>query len=140
MSLHADGADLPRASDPASTHTPGKSASRPASGRPRSAERVDDELLDRAHVGGGVGEPAAALPGQRQDRVADQLAGPVVGDVAAPVGPHQLGADRRPAARSRWPRSAADPERVHVRVLEQQQVVVAATRVNSPRCSAWASR
>ena len=43
-------------------------------GQPEVAEHVDDELLDRADVGHGVGDPAAALPGHGEDRVADQLA------------------------------------------------------------------
>ena len=57
---------------------------------PRQAEvteRRDDELLQPVHVGGN--RPGAHL--ERDDRVADDLTRPVVGDLAAPVGAHELG-------------------------------------------------
>ena len=94
------------------------------------------QLLDRAHVGDGVGHAAAPLAGHGEDRVADELAGPVVGDVAAPVGAHQLGADRRRVGTSTLAEVGPGAERVDVRVLEQQQVVVGARRSNRPCCSA----
>ena len=83
--------------------------------------------------------PAAALAGHGEDRVADELPGTVVGDVAAAVGAHELGADvgRR---HEHVAEVGAHAERVHVRVLEQQQVVVGASASNSPCCSACASR
>jgi hypothetical protein len=40
-------------------------------------ERADERLLERADVGDDVADPGAPL-GQRDDRVADELAGPVV--------------------------------------------------------------
>ena len=66
-----------------------------------------------------------------EDRVADELAGPVVGDVATPVGVDELGADRlridedvlgaRPHA-----------EGVHMRVLQQEQVLATAPARRAP--------
>ena len=50
----------------------------------------DDHALDRADVVGG-----AQRVRHVDDRIADQLAGAVVGDVAAALHRHQLGADRR---------------------------------------------
>jgi hypothetical protein len=49
------------ASESAATHTPGSRA--PAGvGEPEVGEHVHHELLDGAHVGGGVDQSAAALP------------------------------------------------------------------------------
>ena len=86
---HADGRDLRGPVDPHARVAvePGRT------GEPEVGQRVDQHLLDRAHVGDGVGHAAAPLAGHRQDRVADELARPVVGDVAAAVGADQLGAD-----------------------------------------------
>ena len=80
-----------------------------------------------------------ATVGSDEDRVADELAGAVVGDVAAAVGLHQLGADlgRR---HEQVAQVGPHAERVDVRVLEQQQVVVGASVAWSPVCRAWASR
>ena len=57
-----------------------------------------------------------------EDRVADQLAGAVVGDVAAPVGVHELGADGLGVDEDVLG-LGPHAERVHVRVLEQEQVL-----------------
>ena len=75
---HADRADLARVR--ARRRRPTRRGTRRA-GRRRQAElgeRVDDQLLDVAHVLGGA-EPVAHV----DDRIADELAGAVVGDVAA---------------------------------------------------------
>ena len=55
---------------------------------PNVGERVDDHLFDVADVAGGV-----ELVGHVEDRVADELARTVVGDVATATHRHQLGAD-----------------------------------------------
>jgi hypothetical protein len=114
----AHGGDLPLAHpDPRVTVLPVRAR------EPEVAERVDDELLDGPDEGDGVGHAAAPPPRHREDRVADQLAGPVVGDVAAPVGPDEV----RPHGRGLDQHVGGvgpHPERVDVRVLEQEQVVV----------------
>ena len=63
-----------------------------------------------------------------QKWVANQLAGPVVGHVAAPVGPDHLGTDllRR---RQQVGRIRAHPEGVDGVVLQQQQVVLGGTGI-----------
>ena len=66
-----------------------------------------------------------ALVGQVEQRVPDQLAGAVVGHVAAAVAVHELGADR--GGVDEHVLGLGPPaEGEHVRVLEQQQVVVGA--------------
>ena len=87
------------------------------------SQHVDHEGLDGDHVGFAVRQTTAAPAGDREDRVADQLSRPVVGDVAASVGPDELGAHLSRRA-EQVPEVAAHAERVDVRVLEQEQVVV----------------
>ena len=94
-------------------------------GQAEVGERVDESCSTRAHVGDGVGHAAAPLAGHGEDRVADELAGPVVGDVAAPVGRAPARRRPTPAATSTLAEVGPDAERVDVRVLEQQQLVVA---------------
>ena len=65
--------------------------------------------------------------GDVEDRIADELAGPVVGDVAAAVGLHELGADRL-GVDQHVLGLGPHAERVDVRVLEQQQVVARSAR------------
>ena len=83
----ANGGDLlvadPDAGPP--VDAPGRDA-RSASAPMRTSSRL-------AHVSDDVADPGAGS-GDGDDRVADELAGPVVGDVAAPVGLHQPRADR----------------------------------------------
>ena len=76
--------------------------------QPEVGQRVDHQLLDRAHVGDGVGHAAPALARHRQDRVADELAGAVVGDVAAAVGATSS-APTDAGGTSTLPRSARTP-------------------------------
>ena len=90
-------------------------------------ERGDEHRLEPAHVRDDVALAGAPL-GERDDRVADELPGPVVGDVAAAVGPHELGAHRL-GRHEHVGEIGARPERVHVRVLLQEQVVVGRARV-----------
>jgi hypothetical protein len=58
-----------------------------------------------------------------QDRVADELAGTVVRDVAAPIGVDELGSDRR-RIDEHVGEIGARPHREDVGVLQQQQPVV----------------
>ena len=97
LEAHADGADLARVRpvgvDP-HARVLGQSAGVDAEGR----QRVDDELLDVAHVLG-----RAERVGDRQDRIADELARAVVRDVAAAAHGDEVGADRgRIAAQVGW--------------------------------------
>ena len=59
--------------------------------QPEVGQRGDDDLLQPVHVR----RPDGRVVGHGDDRIGHQLAGPVVGDVAAPVGPLEHGADRR---------------------------------------------
>ena len=85
---------------------------------PERGQGVDDELLDVAHVLGRT-EAVAEL----DDRVADQLTGPVVGDVAAAADADEVGPDRGRVAAQVVLEVRARPVREHVGVLEQQQVL-----------------
>ncbi len=86
------------------------------------AERADDGLLDVADVAVQV----AAIGLQVEDGVADELAGAVVGDVAAATGLEQL--DRIRGALSfveqHVRRVTRRAERDDVRVLKQQERVI----------------
>ncbi len=103
-----------------STQTPvncGPSWSRPRASMPSCGERGDDRVLHRADVGGDVGGV--------HDRVADELARAVVGELAAarglddvdPAGAPEAGAEREVV------RVRAAAERVDGRVLEQEQEI-----------------
>ena len=89
----------------------------------RSAEHVDEQLLDRPHVSDRVGHPPAPLSGHGEDRVADELARAVVGDVPASVGADELGADRVRVDQE-VVEGPASPQGEDVGVLQQEQVVV----------------
>ncbi len=95
-------------------------------------QHVDDQLLDRAHVRDRVRHgrdraaplgAAGALVGEVEQRVAHQLAGAVVGDVAAAVRAHELGADRGRVDQE-VVELTSPAEGEHVGVLEQQEVIV----------------
>ena len=87
LEAHADGADLARVRavgvDP---HA--RVLGEPSGADAEGGQRVDDELLDVADVPGGT-----ELVGDGEDRVADELARTVVGDVAAAADGDELGAD-----------------------------------------------
>ena len=68
---------------------PGEAGQSTGVRQPQFAERVDQQALDPADV---VGRPEPVV--DVEDRVADELAGAVVGDVAAALHGDQLGADR----------------------------------------------
>ena len=93
-------------------------------------ERVDEHPLERAHVRDDVARALAPLR-QRDDRVADELTRAVVRDVAAAVGVHEIGADRR-RRHEHVRRVGACAERVDVGVLEQEQVVITGSLVERP--------
>ena len=92
--LHADRGDL-LVTDPDARVAAARGARRPEVG-----ERVDEHAFERAHVRHDVAQPVAPV-GQRDDRVADQLPGPVVRDVAAAIGAHERRHRRAPAAPAR---------------------------------------
>ncbi len=101
---------------------------------PSSASAAMIADFHRAQVGADVGDV--------HDRVADELAGPVVGDAPAAVGVDDLDAP----ARGRSPRPSgsssvarAPPARVHGRVLEQQQRVGQLSRL-APRADVLLDR
>ena len=111
---HTDGADLPFAHPDA-----GVTREAAGAGQAQIGEDVDHELLYRVDIeGDGIG-----AHGHRDDRVPDELAGPVVGDVPTSVGPHQLGAYGG-RVDEHVGRIGPDPEREHVRVFKQEEVVV----------------
>ena len=119
---NADRADLPRVRprrvDPDTRvlgEPPGVDAER--------GERVDHELLDVADVA-----ERAELVDDRQDRVADELTRAVVGDVAAAAHRDEVGADRGGVAPQVGVEVGPRPVREHVRVLEQQEMVLPPVR------------
>jgi hypothetical protein len=74
-------------------------------------------------IGHGVAHASAALAGNREDRVADELARTVVRDIASAVGTDEFGTDVvgcHEDVRGISPHA----EREHVRMLEQQKVIV----------------
>ena len=81
-------------------------------------ERVDDELLDVAHVLGRTERVRHV-----DDRIADELPGTVVRDVAAPPDGHEVGADSGRVATQVVGEVGPRSVREHVGVLEQQQVL-----------------
>jgi hypothetical protein len=82
----------------------------PDRGQAQVGTRVDEHLLDPAHVGDHVDRV-----GQRHDRVPHELAGPVPGDPAAPVDVDHLSTVDR-AVVAVGPLAGG----VHARVLQQQ--------------------
>ena len=76
------------------THTPVSPATRPAV-TPKRRGRPDQHLLEIAHVAVDV----AAVGLQIDDRIADELTGPVIRHVAAAAGFDDLDAARRRALR-----------------------------------------
>ena len=106
-----------------SIQTPGYASTLVAPGSPRSAS-VAITICSRRCTWAG---PDAGSSGTSHDRVGDQLAGPVVGDVAAAIGAlerrtHQRRVDQH------VPFVRMGPERVGVRVLQEQEVVVPGPR------------
>ena len=95
---------------------------------PKSASAAIEHVLEPAHVRDDVALARPPLR-ERDDRVADELARAVIRDVAAAVGVDELGADRRGIAQDVLALRART-ERVHVRVLLQQQVLLVGVLVH----------
>ncbi len=85
---------------------------------------MDHDLLDTVHVR----RHRTRRGGDVHNGVGDELARAVVRDVATPVAGHEFGADESRVDEHVGP-IGVHPEGEHVRVLEQQQVVVASTVV-----------
>jgi hypothetical protein len=89
---------------------------------PEIGERRDQHRLEAADVLHDVAQPVPPL-GQRHDGIADELTRAVIRDVAAPVGRFEIGTDigrRHEQVR----RVSLPAERVDVRMLEQQEVII----------------
>ena len=82
-------------------------------------QRVDHNLLDGVHVA----RDRARRGGDADDGIGDELSRAVVGDVPAPVAAHDLGAHGAGVDEHVGP-IGVDPQREHVRVLEQEEMVV----------------
>ena len=116
---HTDGADLARRARSVEDPHPGIALGAARMRQAEIGEDVDHELLHAMHVARrGVG-----AHGHTEDRVADQLAGAVVRHVATAIGLDQLGPHRR-GRHEHMVERGAHAERVDVRVLEEEQVVV----------------
>jgi hypothetical protein len=95
----------------------------PYAGEPALATRVDAEVGERrdqdrfepANVRDDIALTGAPLC-ERDDRVSDELARPVVGDVATAIGVHEIGSDRSRVVQH-VREICARSERVDVRVL-----------------------
>ena len=116
---NADGADLAGTVSLGIQPHARVAAEAAGAGQAQIAQDVNDELLDAVNVAG----RGVAAHGHRQDRVADELARSVIGDIAAPVAGYQLGADRgRVHEDVLGPRPHA--EGVDVGMLQEEQPVI----------------
>ena len=127
---HADGGDLARGAVEVRPNA-GIPAQSAAAAHPQVGQRVDEHLFQVAHVRRCLGQSAAAATGQRQDRVADELAGTVVGEVAAAVDADAVGADLA-GIDEQVGLICARTRSEDVVVFKQQQVVVRAVRPQAP--------
>ena len=123
----ADGGDLAGSSTTGVDPDPRIVAEPAGTRQAHVGQRVDDELLHGVHVVAG----GARNRRHTDDRIADQLAGAVIGDVASPIGSHQLGPDRLRADQNVLGPSP-HAERVDVGMLEEKQIVVAGPREQRP--------
>jgi len=119
---HPDGGNLSwsvtRRVDP----YPGASR-KPTGFEPEVRKHVDDQLFDTSDIRDGVGHTSTALAGNRSNRVSDQLAGPVVCDIAPAIGLDHVGTEL--AGVNKQVGCVGTPaECDHVGMLEQQQVIV----------------
>ncbi len=103
-----------------STQTPVQPGTRPACNL-EFRERIDDHLFDRPNIGAHVALPFSQI----QDRIADNLARAVIGDVAAAVGGMKLdtGAAQRVFAGQQIFGVAVAALRDHVRMLDEQKLI-----------------
>ncbi len=118
---HPDSADLPCVGT-FGIHPDTWIALKPAGPtEPEVTDGIDDELLDRLNMCRHGAQPHRDV----EDRVADELTGPVVSDVAATIGVHELSADRLRVHEDVLG-DRAHAKGVHVWVLEQEQVLCSA--------------
>ena len=87
--------------------------------QPEIGQRLDDDPFEAVHVR----RTGCRVVGHGHDRVRHELARPVVGDVPTSVGPLEHGADLRRVDED-VALVGVRPERVGVRVLQEEQVVV----------------
>ncbi len=120
---HADGADLARVGVTDAHPHPGVLAEATDIGETELVQRCDHQSLQRAHVVAGT-----QRVGHVDDRVADELARPVIRDIATALHRHELGADRSGIDLHIRVQMGARAVREHVRVLEQQQMIVRPVR------------
>ncbi len=92
-------------------------------GQAEVGQRVDHDLLEAVHVGRTRGR----VVGHGDDRVGHELTRAVIGDVAAAVRPLEGGADRS-GVDEHVAVVGVRAEGVHVRVLEDEEVVVGPVR------------
>ena len=116
---HADGGDLPRVGPVGVDPDAGVLVHAAGAGQPEVGQRVDHHPLQAMHVPGA----RRGVVGHGDDRVGHQLARPVVGDVAPAVGALERRTDER-RVDQHVALVGMGPERVGVRVLEEQEVVV----------------
>jgi hypothetical protein len=96
-------------------------------GDPEVGKGRDQDVFQCAYIRDDITLPRAPLS-ERHDRVAHELAGAVIRDVAAPIRLDEIGTDRSGVAQHVL-QLRARPQRVDVRMLEQQQVVVVGVAV-----------
>ena len=116
-----DGADLARLG-PVGVDPHSRVLGEPARRDTEGGQRVDHQLLDVAHMLGGT-QPV----GHVDDRVADQLSRAVVRDVATPADADELGADVSGVTTQVAVEIRSRPVGEDVRMLQQQQVLLAST-------------
>ena len=90
-------------------------------GQPELGERVDQQVLDRPHV-----LERTLGVGERDDRVPDELTGPVIRDVTAALDGDEVGPDRGRVAPQVGGEIGVGAVGEDVVVLEQQQVLFGA--------------
>ncbi len=103
-----------------SSQTPAKPVEAAGVRQAEFAEGVDEQALDAADVVGRA-EPIVDV----QDRIADELAGAVIGDVAAALDGDEFRSDRGRFAAQVVVEIGPRPVGEHVRMFEQQQVLLA---------------
>ena len=86
-----------------------------------------DDFLDGSHVSRSVGHPPTTLTGEMEQWVADQLARPVVGDVATSIGLDHFGADLSRRGQKVF-EVGPQPERVDGVMLQKQEMVLGGGR------------
>jgi hypothetical protein len=102
----------------------------PDVGKAELDKRVDDRLLDPTDVANGVSKARfgpAKLRRQAQNRVPNQLAGAVIGDVATPVDSNKLSPNRGRLDKNIRRQIGAGPVGEHMVMFQQQQMLLPTT-------------